>query len=159
MRMFNTKIRARAGVGLLAVTMLSIGELPLTTKVQAASAETDVEVSAVGPDPAESASNPLSDAGMGGYVYYRLHCQSCHGHLGSGTKKASALLNTAYSQDYTARKAFHKNFRHADRRHVKVARGTRKRPGPRFNELEMIAKFLREVEAWHTMLEANKTGG
>ena len=106
----------------------------------------------IGPDPATSASNPLTDAGSGGYFHYKVHCESCHGYLGSGTSKAGPLLHTDYSKDYNSRKAFHSNFHASDQPHRRVSRGTRKRPGPGFNELEMIAKFLREIEAWHEIV-------
>lgn len=105
------------------------------------------------PDPTTAASNPLSDAGTSGLHLYRRHCQSCHGYLGVGTKRASALIRTRYSQDHRSRREFHENFRHMTNKHVKIARGTRKKPGPRFNDLELIAKFLREIEAWHAVLK------
>lgn len=108
-------------------------------------------------DPTKAASNPLSDAGTSGFFLYRQHCQTCHGHLGTGTDDVEALLGSRYSKDHRTRKAFHREFRHSSRDHIRVARGTRKKPGPRFNELELIAKFLREIEAWHGMLKRTGT--
>lgn len=104
------------------------------------------------PDPTQAASNPLSDAGTSGFFLYRQHCQSCHGYLGAGTDNVDALLGSRYSGDHKYRKAFHSEFRRSSKDHIAVARGTRKNPGPRFNQLELIGKFLREIEAWHAML-------
>ena len=108
-----------------------------------------------GPDPTKSASNPLSDAGTSGFHLFRRNCQSCHGHLGAGLGKVPALSRTEYAQDHAARRAFHDRFRELEDVHKAVARGTRKRKGIRFNDLELIGKFLREIVAWHAMLEAN----
>ena len=108
-------------------------------------------------DPTKAASNPLSDAGTSGYFLYRQHCRACHGHLGTGTDDVAPLLGSKYSASHMARRTFHRSFRHSSRDHIRVARGTRKEPGPRFNELELIGKFLREIEAWHVMLERSDT--
>lgn len=105
------------------------------------------------PDPTKAASNPLSDAGTSGFHLYKRHCQDCHGYLGVGSEKGVPLASTKYAKEHKARRAFHKNFRHSTPKHARVALGTRKKPGPRFNELELIAKFLREIEAWHAMLK------
>ncbi|MEM9060013.1 MAG: c-type cytochrome [Pseudomonadota bacterium] len=99
-------------------------------------------------DPLTAASNPLSGIGRSGFRVYHHHCESCHGYLGEGSRKAPALAGTAYATDYKSRRDFHTRFRTSSSKHARVARGTRKKPGPRFNELEMVAKFLREVEVW-----------
>ena len=127
--------------------------IPLASQVHAADAEPE-DAKAEIPDPTKAASNPLSDAGTSGFFLYRKHCQSCHGDFGSGTDRVAALLNTEYSNDHRTRRDFHRNFRAATPEHIKVARGTRKNPGPGFNELELVGKFLREIQAWHVMLKS-----
>ncbi|MEL7466811.1 MAG: hypothetical protein AAFN27_00055 [Pseudomonadota bacterium] len=106
------------------------------------------------PDPLTAASNPLSGIGRSGLRVYHFHCESCHGYLGEGTRRAPALAGTIYATDHASRRRFHEQFRTAYSKHAQVARGTRDRPGPRFNELEMVAKFLREVEVWRKTITA-----
>ncbi|MGD1924717.1 MAG: hypothetical protein ACFB03_11115 [Paracoccaceae bacterium] len=106
------------------------------------------------PDPLTAASNPLSGIGRSGLRVYHFHCENCHGYLGEGTHRAPALAGTIYATDHAARRRFHEQFRTAYSKHALVARGTRDRPGPRFNELEMVAKFLREVEVWRKTITA-----
>lgn len=132
---------------------------PMNSAAFAADASNEAGSEEKLPDPTSASTNPLSDAGTSGFFLFRKHCQNCHGYLGSGTSKIPALLGSAYSTDHKARKAFHREFRHSSRDHIRVARGTRKKPGPRFNELELIGKFLREVDAWHTMLRKHSLDG
>ena len=141
-------LKGFAVAGALAVQMATA---PMVLAASDSGGETG-EKAAV-PDPTKAASNPLSDAGTSGFHLYRRHCQDCHGYLGVGTKKGVPLASTEYAKERKARRAFHKNFRHSTSKHARVALGTRKAPGPRFNELELIAKFLREIEAWHAMLK------
>ena len=147
-------------IGALALTFaVAIAQAPLSTGAYGADGEaaSGAEQSQLA-DPAIAASNPLSDAGTSGYHLYHRHCRACHGHLGQGTEQASALTGSAYSRDHRSRESFHQQFRYATRLHARVARGTRNRPGPKFNDIELIAKFLREVEAWHAMLEQAESG-
>lgn len=147
----------RLALGKLGFVFLVSCTLALTPAiVQAASAPSDKDGEAM-PDPTTAASNPLSDTGTSGLFLYRRHCQSCHGHLGAGTDKLAPLLGSKYSKSHTARKTFHREFRRSSKDHIAVARGTRKNPGPRFNQLELIGKFLREIEAWHVLLDSNNT--
>lgn len=149
-----------ARTGAMAVAVLGLAlTAPMNSTARAADAPKEAGGEAKLPDPTTAASNPLSDAGTSGFFLFRKHCQDCHGYLGSGTSKIPALLGSAYSTDHKARKAFHREFRHSSRDHIRVARGTRKKPGPRFNELELIGKFLREIDAWHTMLRENSLDG
>lgn len=135
---------------------VAIGQMPLSIDAHAAAEEAGAHGQAAGSKPADpttAASNPLSDAGTSGYHLYRRHCQSCHGHLGEGTEQVTGLTRTVYSRDHQSRRSFHQQFRYATRLHAGVARGTRNKPGPKFNDIELIGKFLREIEAWHAMLE------
>lgn len=146
--------RALALAGLVA-----IAQVPLSTGAHGAGGEaaSGAEQSQLA-DPAIAASNPLSDAGTSGYHLYQRHCRTCHGHLAQGTEQAARLTGSAYSRDHRSRESFHEQFRYATHLHARVARGTRNRPGPKFNDIELIAKFLREVEAWHAMLEQAESG-
>ena len=67
----------------------------------------------------------------------------------------AALSGTRFAKGHKQRQAFHRRFRELEDAHKAIARGTRKRPGIKFNDLELIGKFLREIVAWHAMLEAN----
>lgn len=151
---FGKQFTARA---LALACLLAIGQGSLATEAHGASDEANTQsgpgaAGSAMPDPTTAASNPLSDAGTSGYFLYRKHCRSCHGKLGEGTERGKGLIQTRYSKDHLSRQAFHEQFRHATRVHIKVARGTRNKPGPRFNDIELIGKFLREIEAWHAML-------
>lgn len=159
MSIFEGTTAKVAKLAMVTAVVFAFGDMPHASAALAASSADDNAVSGKEalPDPATSSTNPLSDAGTSGYHLYARHCKSCHGFLGSGSKKASRLTQTRFSQEHTARKEFHEGFRHGSRDHIKVARGTRKKPGPKFNDIELIGKFLREVDAWHAMLESVST--
>ena len=156
---FGKHFTARA---LALLCLLAIGQGSLATAAHGASDEANTQSGhgtdgSAMPDPTTAASNPLSDAGTSGYFLYRNHCRSCHGKFGEGTEQGTGLIRTRYSKDHLSRQAFHAQFRHATPVHIRVARGTRRKPGPRFNDIELIAKFLREMEAWHAMLAEAET--
>lgn len=155
---FGTRktLRALAMVWLAAIAGMSLSQAAL-----AAGGDTNTRGSQDTPtselaDPTTAASNPLSDAGSSGYHLYRRHCASCHGRLAQGTERGGSLIRTRYSKHHLSREELHEQFRRATREHAKVARGTRDRPGPRFNDVELIGKFLREIEAWYAMLERSE---
>ncbi|MEM7213873.1 MAG: cytochrome c [Pseudomonadota bacterium] len=157
--MFHRVLRVNRSIafsGLLAILMMAASVAPVHSASDSAESSESGSSKPLA-DPTKAASNPLSDAGTSGFHLFRRHCQSCHGYLGMGTSKGGPLTRTRYSRDHKARRDFHRNFRSSTPKHARVARGTPKKPGPRFNDLELIGKFLREIEAWHMMLEANST--
>lgn len=99
--------------------------------------------------PILSAANYFTDAGRGGYGLFARRCQECHGFFLEGTEIGPALVEIAQHMDYSTRKAFHAAVT-AHPGGAGAARHPSKQVVPEFNQLELIAKYLREFGEWQT---------
>ena len=96
--------------------------------------------------PIGSAAHYFSDLGRGGYGLYEQSCARCHGHFGEGVGQAPGLLTDDLLEGNKARRTFHTRFNDLTEAHrILTAQDS---PELGFNQLEIIAKYLRELGQW-----------
>lgn len=90
----------------------------------------------------------FSSVAHGGFMLYRAACADCHGVSAQGKKDAPALVGGDFSRDYADRAAFHEAFRKARAKHRAAGNAVQRAVRADFNDLEMMARFLREFDHW-----------
>ena len=98
--------------------------------------------------PIGSSAQYFSDLGRGGYALYERSCSRCHGHFGEGVGYAPGLLSEKELDGYKTRRRFHAEFNRLTEVHGPILNGTDGNPRLGFNQLEIIAKYLRELGLW-----------
>ena len=98
--------------------------------------------------PIGSSAKYFSDLGRGGYTLYEQNCSRCHGHFGEGVGHAPGLISDGDLEGYKARRRFHREFERLSEPHGVITDGTEGGPEFGFNQLEIIAKYLRELGQW-----------
>ena len=101
-----------------------------------------------------AAKRRLSEPALAGGVTFANRCAGCHGSMGHGTEHAPSLLTRRYATDYRDAPAFHAAVGATILAHQQVTRAARNGSGLDFNELEMMAKFLREMRLARRRIEA-----
>lgn len=105
--------------------------------------------------PIMSAADYFSDVGLAGYGLFARSCQGCHGSFMDGTDHGADLVRIALEMDYRKRKAFHATV-HEHARDPKYGRAIAATGALEFNQIELIAKYMREFGEWRAdRLETN----
>ena len=82
----------------------------------------------------------LSQTAQAGYSPYAARCAECHGYGGEGTEAGPALNTAELAGDFRDRPAFHRAVQRGVAAHQDLLGS-----GPNFNQVELMAKFLREA--------------
>lgn len=86
----------------------------------------------------------LSEPAFAGASAFASQCSECHGLLGQGGV-APNLLYRDYALDFRNAPAFHEDAQSDIKAHKRFLRRVARNDTTTFNELEMMAKFLREL--------------
>ena len=95
--------------------------------------------------PIMSAAGYFSELGRGGYRIYTDNCADCHGTYGKAKDGVVNLVNSDIFEGYRGRRKFHERYNALEDIH-RGSSDTGKLV--EFNELEIVAKYLRELRQW-----------
>lgn len=87
----------------------------------------------------------FSNPGVAGMRRFGNSCSGCHGERGGGTDKGPSLLNKNYARNFRNSEAFHSAVGQAIAAHSNLLAQADQEDKERFNNLELMGKFLREA--------------
>lgn len=98
--------------------------------------------------PGEKEARFFTDPGKAGMTAFGQNCAGCHGLLADGGQSAPPLLNRSYAIDFRDSPKFHSEISRQIPAHNDVFLAAQNKGRLKFNELELMAKFLREARQY-----------